>query len=210
MNSGLHIAEETLEEYAFGRVQGAKLEEVEDHLFQCDSCRSRLEEAESYVRAFKMAAGRVRRDRKANRGASGAWQDWLRGWATPARSLAPIGAVMSLAIALLFSGLPGRSPGYVDLTLEASRGGEMPRAAAGHYYRLHISSSGLSIAPAYAVWITDASGATRWRGAALPESGDRMVANVGARLEAGTYWAHIGSDTTGSASAREHEFRVVD
>jgi hypothetical protein len=204
---GLHIAEDILEEYAFERLGGQELDDVDDHLLVCEFCQTRLAEVESYAREVKLAAAWERGDRQAEK--ESAWRGWLRGWAAPARSLAPAGAVMSLAMVLLLPGLRESPPGYVDLSLESTRGSAIVQAQAGAYYRLHIPSAGLA-APAYRVWISDGSGKKRWEGPALPEAPDRLLANVAVKLNAGSYWAHVGPADREPEVLRQFEFQVTE
>lgn len=60
MGSESHLQEELLEEYALGRLKGAPLGQVEEHLLLCETCRTRLQETEAFMQAARIAARRLR------------------------------------------------------------------------------------------------------------------------------------------------------
>src|SRR5262249_41205923 len=53
---GPHLPEETLEQYAFGRLPAGELEAVEQHLLLCERCRNRLESEDDFAEAMWMLA----------------------------------------------------------------------------------------------------------------------------------------------------------
>lgn len=59
-SSASHPPEDWLEEYALGRLRGAQLARLEEHLLVCESCRRRLLETEDFIRATRSAAQRLR------------------------------------------------------------------------------------------------------------------------------------------------------
>ncbi len=59
---GIHLSEDLLEEYVFGRLKGSALSTVEEHLLICADCRRRLEETEGFIRAARIAARRLQED----------------------------------------------------------------------------------------------------------------------------------------------------
>jgi anti-sigma factor ChrR (cupin superfamily) len=50
---GDHIDAETLERYALGRLAEPERRPVEEHLLICQPCRTRLVQAEQFVRAMR-------------------------------------------------------------------------------------------------------------------------------------------------------------
>ena len=69
-------ADETVDEYSMGMLQGATLDAFEEHLLVCSSCRGRLERADHFRDAFR-AAHKVR-----ERMVRSKWRlaQWFRGW----------------------------------------------------------------------------------------------------------------------------------
>jgi anti-sigma factor RsiW len=53
--STLHILDDDLEAYSFGRLDHAAIEPVEEHLLACADCRDRLGEWDEYIRAMRAA-----------------------------------------------------------------------------------------------------------------------------------------------------------
>ncbi len=52
-----HAAEETLEEYALGRLRGAALARLEEHLLICEECQDRLSELDTFLQGMSEADG---------------------------------------------------------------------------------------------------------------------------------------------------------
>ncbi len=55
----VHPSEGLLEEYAFGRLIGSRLNAVEEHLLLCEGCQQACEETEQYIRLMQSAARRL-------------------------------------------------------------------------------------------------------------------------------------------------------
>jgi hypothetical protein len=52
-----HATHEALEEFAFGRLRGAALTKLEEHLLICEECQDRLSELDAFVQAMADADG---------------------------------------------------------------------------------------------------------------------------------------------------------
>lgn len=52
-----HATEETLEEFALGRLRGAALTRLEEHLLICEECQDRLSELDAFVQGIADADG---------------------------------------------------------------------------------------------------------------------------------------------------------
>jgi hypothetical protein len=55
-----HPSNDLLERYAMGKLTDPDLEQVEEHLFVCDSCRTRLAETDAFVSAMRAALHQLR------------------------------------------------------------------------------------------------------------------------------------------------------
>lgn len=60
MKPNEHVQDDTLEAYVLGRLGEEELDFVEDHMLVCEGCRLRLVEMESFVKATRLAAMRIR------------------------------------------------------------------------------------------------------------------------------------------------------
>ena len=56
MTDSTHISEDNLERYYLGTVPPPELPGVEKHLFWCTACLGRLDAAERYIEAVRLAA----------------------------------------------------------------------------------------------------------------------------------------------------------
>jgi hypothetical protein len=55
-----HPSNDLLERYAMGKLTEPHLEQVEEHLFVCESCRTRLAEVDAFVSATRAALRQLR------------------------------------------------------------------------------------------------------------------------------------------------------
>src|ERR1700680_3386591 len=65
--SAMHSNEDLLEQYAFGRLPEEQADGLEEHLFICEHCQTRLTEIEHFVHATKAAASELREGEKTSR-----------------------------------------------------------------------------------------------------------------------------------------------
>ena len=177
---GAHLSEETLEEYAFGRVLEPEAASIEEHLLVCEQCQDTLGDIDEYILLMKAATRE---------------QAPLPALVRPKRRLAPYVAAGTIAAgvavaALLPSVRPVRPAETVEL--QSLRGVEMPRIHADHPADLRITVPDLPDAP-YRVEVVDASGGTVWSGRAVA-SGRRIRVLEPKALRAGAYWVRLYSE----------------
>ncbi|HUA84516.1 MAG TPA: hypothetical protein VMB85_11695 [Bryobacteraceae bacterium] len=172
-----HPSEDTLEEYAFGRLREQDAAPLEEHLLLCSTCQDRLGEVEQYIRLIKTAASMEPRRTTA-------------GWRIPT-GVAALCVSAALALLLMIPRVPVEKTVQVDLI--AFRGGvEMAHATAGRRLELTIDLSDLPPSPAYRVQVVDAAGREEWSGSAAA-SGVKLVVQVSKPLERGVHWVRLSS-----------------
>lgn len=131
--AGSHPSEDDLEEFVFGRLDGAGLELIEEHLLACDACRRQLTEIENFVASTRAATRKIL--------GAPAPAPRARRFSAPALALA--GALAVVVLALSFSVVPTfRAPQSVELTAE--RGAPLGQALAGRPLDLRLNASGIS------------------------------------------------------------------
>jgi anti-sigma factor RsiW len=135
-SEGSHPSEDELEEFVFGRLDGAALDDLEEHLLICEACRRRLTETENFVASTRAAARKML-------GAPPPTPKPRR-FSAPALALAGVLGI-SLLVAY-FTILPRfRSPQTV--TLVAERSGTPGQASSGRPLDLRLDAEGLGSAP---------------------------------------------------------------
>jgi hypothetical protein len=187
-----HPSEETLENYALGRLPESEVAAVETHLLTCTACQESLTEADNYVSAMK-AALEERHVAPAAK-PSGSWLDWLRG---QVRHPHPLTAFSMGAAALALVAVVSYKPSSTSselVTLRSVRGGNAAEPAegrAGTPLTLTIQSAEWNVDPTFRVRIVDARGQEVWTGAPVLDAGRNVVRLDG--LGPGTYWVRLFS-----------------
>ncbi len=172
-----HPLEDTLEEYAFGRLAEKDAAPFEEHLLLCVACQDRLREMDEYIRLMKTAVS------VGPRRAITGWRIWI--------GAAALCASAALVLIMMFPLSPARQP--VPVNLIAFRGGvEMAHATAGRRLDLTIDLSDVSPSAAYRVQVVDAAGREEWSGSAAP-SGGKLMVHVSKPLEPGVHWVRLSS-----------------
>src|SRR5437899_2517127 len=88
-----HPSEWDWEEYAFGRLNEAKMARLDEHLLACTECIETLEHADSFVQMMRSAAPEIRGRRKS------IFPSWLK---LPVRfRLATVAAIVSISLILI-------------------------------------------------------------------------------------------------------------
>src|SRR5262249_6556683 len=142
---GPHLEESELELYSMGRLPEERIGPFEEHFLACEPCQDRLLEMDAYVNAVRSVSPKLR--------------------AAPDRTLwARLTLVATCAAAVLTMLLSGRLPPprsseMAVVRLEAMRGAEPARAAAGQAVTLEIDLTRLPPASSYVLEVVDASGA---------------------------------------------------
>ncbi len=132
--TGSHPDEDDLEEFVFGRLDGAELDRLEEHLLACEACRRQLAETENFVASTRAATrkmlGAPPPTPKARRFSAPAW--------------ALAGAFAVVLLAVTFSLVPRfRAPESVGL-LVAERGATLATAPSQRPLDLRLDAAGLS------------------------------------------------------------------
>ena len=193
----VHASEEVLEEYAFGRLSGDHLDAVDDHLFLCEACQGQLAKTEDYIRMFRIATLRPRR--QGPLAVVGDVWNSVRA-SVPARTGVWAGAgVLALACVLGSVSLTNQSPPpAVSAPLQSYRGGEalsgdgsaINRAPAARPLDFTIRAEDVPAAPAYGVEVVTESGRKVWTGPAQV-SGGEVKAHLEQGLDSGLYWVRL-------------------
>lgn len=205
---GAHVETGELELYSMGRIEGAQLERIEEHLLVCAWCQDRLAAEDKYVRATRVAAARVAAEPQQPRSRA---QDRLRAFVW---SYEPI--LLTVVIAIVLVGVfwfvrpshEALNPAVVTVILDVARsergGATVP---AGSEPMLHIDLTDLPQLPAYVVEIVNSRGESVWQSAATP-SGGKLGLKVEKSLDGGSYWIRLYSSTPERALLREYGLKA--
>jgi len=209
MKSNEHVLDDVLEAYALGRLQEKELDCVEDHMLVCEGCRLRLEEMESFVKATRIAAMRIR-EREVFFGQRP--KPWWHRVLQPILAK-PVWAVVSVAVLGLFFLLPMNRRNTVfeqEILLSATRGSEEGQivAAKTTTLRLRLDLRDLPQAVQYQVTIVDHLGTPVWQWKApRADSPGELRMQVDRQFKSGMYWVRL-SDAASLKLLREYPLRV--
>ena len=187
-----HIAYDSIERYAMGKLADRQTVGLEEHLLWCESCREQLQQVDEFLHAFRLAAARLERDGRLPAGTSrGDRMRGFFGWAVPL----PLAGILTAAILTLVLLAPGPKPpaGTAALSLTAMRDGSpnsKVTVASGMKLDLKLDLRGLPPAPRYDVEIAGERGNPLWRSQAQP-SGDTLRVLTGRSLPSGSHWVRI-------------------
>ena len=172
---GGHLGEETLEEYAFGRLVEPELGRVEEHLLVCEDCQDALAEIDKYIGLMKAAMA----------------EPAVRVSARRRFSFVAAGSIAAgVAIAALLPRLgPSLPPETVKLV--SMRGAEIAHLSANHAADLRIEMPDLPDGE-YRVEVVDAAGGPVWSGIAWAV-GNQLRVSEPKRLRSGVYWIRLYS-----------------
>jgi len=208
---GQHPEEDALELYSLGLLSDPGLSALEEHLLACPECQQRLEEMDSYVRAMRDAAAKLREESVAEQSVS------PRGWQAVLLRLRPaavalgIGAMLVGLLWLVASRRPaGSELAPVAISLQAIRGGESAagaRAPADRPLLLEIDLAGLPSQPEYALEVAGPTGEPLWNAVVSSVNG-RIRVRPGRTFTPGAYWVRLFSDGGKTDLLREFGLRV--
>jgi len=157
-NPGPHPSEDDLEEFVFGRLEGAELDLLEEHLLVCELCRKSLTETENFVASTRAAARKM----------LGAPAPTPKARLFSGPALAMAGALAIILVAVSFSVAPFfRSPQTVALVAE--RGVGQGEAESGRPLDLRLDVTGLE--PSRWLEIVDAEGKKLYAASVEPSQG---------------------------------------
>jgi hypothetical protein len=189
---------------------GEMVPEFEEHLFVCENCRVRLEQAEQFLSVARAACAEVRRDQKnpvRNRMAF----TWLLGGPRGALAGAFAILVMALGIPVLRDAMretPRASLATSEVHLQMWRGiGEdMSAHAAPGKLILHADVSELRQMPVYVLQLVSKSGSEIWKGK-VPAIESQLRQEVPLPVRVGGYWVRVYG-ANGSDLLREYGLEV--
>jgi hypothetical protein len=175
------VDEDLLERYSMGTVTEAESERIEQHLLVCQTCRNRLQEDETFLRAMREAAGDLERTQPPPRPSF-----WWR--PLPAFAAAAVALLLVFAGVRFFQSGPALPP--VAVTLQATRGaGIEGNVPANRPLVLKLDVSTLDVQHSHRVEIVDQSGREVWSGKADRVDSNLPVAIPG--LRAGIYFVRV-------------------
>lgn len=193
MDAKCHESDERLELYALGRVSDSEVEQIEEHLLICDSCRDRME----YNALFAVA---ITEDLKQHPVRKGRLL-WFR-WSPPQYVFAGALAMVLIATVFLWTRSASVTP-VATLQLTAFRGAEsstVPRAK-----ELDLSFTDAARGTSASVEVVDGAGGRVWQGAPEFVNGRARV-RILQSLAPGEYFARY-YDTPGHL-LHEYSFGV--
>lgn len=197
-NSGSHPNEDEIEEFVFGRLKGAELEEFEEHLLVCEQCRRRLTETENFVASTRAATRKIL--------GAPAPSPKPRRFSPPAFAFA--GALAVALVTLSFFFLPKlREAQPVDLVAE--RGSTQIDARAGTPLKLRLKLSDLDESAVRSLEIVNAQGARMYT-APVSATGGYILHDAPA-LPQGQAWIRLYAQPSPAPAAlpvREYSLRV--
>ena len=206
-----HATEDHLESYVMGRLPGIELEALEEHLFVCEGCQSRLDETENYVIAMKSVLSQAAKEPATMRDRLRSWVSDIQPAFTPAwaGSFALLAVVLGLSTQLpLLHKAPDKPAEPLLVRLEAMKG-ETDIPVADRPLALVLDSRGLPASSHYSLQIVDRNGKRVWEASATP--GDSSLqAFVKKPLGAGQYFVRVYGlgQELGQEPLREYGLRI--
>jgi hypothetical protein len=199
IKDGSHIPDDTLAEYALGRLPKRDVPGIFEHLLVCDVCHERYEAEITFRNDLREAevhaAAAPVRERRSS---------WVDLFAIPKPAWA---AVAALAVLAAFLPMLRQDSGPLQtVSLTAVRGGQTVAVPANARIELQLDTTGLDTNSPVSVQIVDNSGAAVWSGTATA-SDQRWHVQPGKRLAAGRYWVRVLVPNNGE-QLREFELDV--
>jgi anti-sigma factor RsiW len=209
MKSNEHVLDDILEAYALGRLQEDETDRVEDHMLVCEGCRLRLVEMESFVKATRMAAMRIReREDFFEQRLKPWWHRVLQPML--ARPVWAVAAVALLGIVFLLPMNRRNTAFEQEILLSATRGSEEGQSVAAKTttLRLRLDLRDLPPVAQYQVTIVDHLGRPVWDWKApRVDSPHELRMQVSRQFKSGTYWVRL-LDAASLKLLREYPLRV--
>jgi hypothetical protein len=198
-----HGTEEQFEQYALGRLAGADLISLEEHLLLCDACQVRLDEIGPF--AIGMREALSLQPAIAPSAPLKEWFAWLR---RPAFAMAIACAAALIAIiAVVSTGVVSTGGTKLAptamLQLTAIRG-EMPATSPAREYDLTLADAPRAGGP-FRVEVVNGSGDSVWKGPADADSKGAEV-KIDETLKQGDYFVRLYAAS--GQRLREYGFRI--
>ena len=192
-----HESDDRLELYALGRLPDSEIQRIEEHLLICNSCRDRLEDAESFALSM--------RDALKSQPLTPFFPGWFRSdwfsWLKPQNAMLGAFAAALLAVGLFWVANGSRIAPVASLQLTATRGSGIPSASPAReldlFFTDAVADSRLDV--------VDASGAAVWTGTLTPAD-SRVEAKVKQAMSPGDYFARVF--TPSGQMVHEYAFKV--
>jgi hypothetical protein len=190
-----HESEERLELYVLSRLPDSDVQQIEDHLFLCDTCRDRLED----IGSFALTIREELRTQSVPAAASLDWFSWMR----PRFAVAGAFAAVVLAVGIYWMGTGPKLAPVATLQLTAMRG-EIQATGAAREFDLTLTDAPAAGGP-FRLEIVDASGTKVWNATPVT-SAKGLEAKIATRLAPGIYFARLYGVT--GQLLHEYGFRV--
>jgi hypothetical protein len=198
VDAAFHESDDSLELYALGRLSDSEVEQIEEHLFLCDSCRDRMDNVGVFALAMREELG----TQPAPAATKGFNWNFLNSM-QPRFALAGALAAVVLALGILWMSGGVRLAPSASLQLQAMRG-DMKSVGVARELELTLSDAPRSGGP-FRLEIVDASGGSVWTGAPELKAAGLGV-RVANRLSPGVYFARLYSAS--GQLVHEYGFRV--
>lgn len=209
-----HPSEETLEEYVLHRLSPIQCDDLEDHLLLCETCRARLQEAESFVQAMRQAGTRIREAEFFRLNQAPIWRralSYLGEVSSPGRFARAGGfAIAILAVVLILPRLRTNAVEYEDVRLMSVRGSESAaKPKPNSWLRLHLDTQRLDSYSGARIVLVDANGHKVWQSEPRPgdPSQSELVVTLERKLASGNYWVRLSSEPDGKL-LREYPLKI--
>lgn len=194
-----HPDDAVLELYCMSRLNGEKLDALEEHLLVCANCQDRVTDTDMFVEGIRLALAAPE--------PQSLWSRW--NVEQYFRLPTPIWATGALAAACVLGFVAthnfGSNNAPLAIALSATRGGSMPTAKAGYNFDLDLDVRDLATALSNRVQIVNSVGSEVWSGNSSAVQNGRVHAVVKSRLGPGQYYVRI-VDSAGAH--REYALRV--
>ena len=190
-----HGWDNDLEPYVLGRLTPDRVDQLEDHLLECEPCRNAVDETAAYCETMRQELAHPPETKSWT--FPEVWSKWLR---VPAFSLAVAALLAVVAAGWILNRPAVPSIPLASIQLLAMRG-DMPVVDRALETELRFrDAQGESQFPR-SVEVVDANGGTVWKGRLAPVTPLR----IDKPLAAGVYFVRIYN---GQALLREYGFRV--
>lgn len=181
LHLGSHIPEDTLEEYALGRVPESQSSPIEEHLLVCESCQKRLGDIDEYILLMKHATSQPH--------SVGSPASKTEPWRSKRVRYIVGGTIAAGLAAAIFLPQSGALPPAEKVDLVAMRGAEMTHIHAGRPVDFHIELPDL-LDGTYRIDVVDSGGRVVWSGPGSARGKELRVREPKA-LKAGVYWVRL-------------------
>ncbi len=212
-NVDTHLTEEILERYSLGQASEPEASLVEEHILLCDLCQEKLQEADDFVQAFRIAAPKLAAQAKIaeDSGQHTLLTPLVNIWNSMGSFLRPLpvaGLVAAAAVAVVL--MVPRDPVSTRarvMELRAVRSDAASVARTSDSLTLKLDVEGLPAQQNYRVEIAGASGELVWTSQAVA-SGGVVTVTPGPLRKAGAYWVRLLRSDESRSLLREFALEI--